>query len=80
MHNQKYVDYLINTTKELEKYRESIHYKPVVLPVMQPKKVEKKVTKQESNKPKQPAKIQSREDLEVKPPVQNITPPPIKKK
>lgn len=45
----KMIDYLVSTTKDLEKYKSSVSYKPVVLPVMQVKKVEKKVGKHEPN-------------------------------
>lgn len=36
--NMKMIDYLVSNTKELEKYRGSVQYKPVLLPVMQIKK------------------------------------------
>lgn len=36
--NNKMVDYLSHTTKELEKYKCSVNYKVAILPVMQPKK------------------------------------------
>ena len=49
----------MNNTKELEKYKEIIKYKAMVLPVMQPKKVEKKQAnnKVEQNKPKNNMKV-----------------------
>lgn len=43
--NTKMIDYLVSTTKDLEKYRSSVSYKTIVLPAMQPKKVEKKAVK-----------------------------------
>lgn len=37
--HMRYIDYLINTTKELDQYKTSITYKTIQLPVMQPKKI-----------------------------------------
>jgi hypothetical protein len=47
--SQKYIDLLITTTKELEKYKSSIRYKTILLPVMQNKKNDKKITKTVEN-------------------------------
>lgn len=40
------IDYLVHSTKELEKYKSSITYKTIQLPVMQIKRQEKKAPKQ----------------------------------
>jgi hypothetical protein len=36
------LDYLVSNTAELEKYRSSVSFRPILLPAMQPKKAEKK--------------------------------------
>lgn len=85
---QKSLDYLISATPELEKYKTSIRFKSIVLPVMQ-KKVEKKQPQQSQqqqqqkvpdNKPLKPkAKIFER-DEEVKAPSQPPSNLPPKKR
>lgn len=78
--SSKMVDYLASTTKDLEKYRASVSFKPVILPVMQPKKAEKKVAKHEgSTKPHKknifPPKEEETNKSHTTPP-----PPPVPKR
>jgi hypothetical protein len=77
----KMIDYLVSTTKDLEKYKPSVSYKPVVLPVMQAKKVEKKAGKHEPSNTKHqkknifPPKDEENAKSHISPP-----PPPVHKK
>ena len=36
--NSRVLDYLVSNTNELEKYRSSVSFRPIILPAMQPKK------------------------------------------
>jgi len=49
--NHRVLDYLVSTTPELEKYKSSVSFRPIILPVMQSKKTDKKTTK--TNEPHQ---------------------------
>ena len=40
--NTRVLDYLISTTHELDKYKSSVSFRPIILPIMQSKKVDKK--------------------------------------
>lgn len=54
--SQKVLDYLVNSTKELNKYKAAIKYKNIVLPIMQIKKQEKKGVFKGNEQAKQPQK------------------------
>lgn len=54
--SQKALDYLVNSTKELNKYKTAIKYKTTVLPIMQIKKQEKKGAAKQNEQAKQPQK------------------------
>ena len=50
------LDYLISNTKELIKYKSSVQFQPILLPVMQAKKIDKKGTKFDQPGPKKSKK------------------------
>lgn len=54
--SHKALDYLVNSTKELNKYKATIKYKTTVLPIMQIKKQEKKGAAKGNEQVKQPQK------------------------